>query len=227
MAVLMATIREIKRKKYKTEYLLILYFYFGYMLLTFANKGVILSHFIYLLVPLTSMWFASFLRGNYKKVFLPLLGLITFLNFQHGLGYIKNLQRSFIEKDPNSWRSLKGVAETIMAKQGKKPFGYFVFSPDAFAYGPRYAMIYHFKKPRVQAYEYSKKPITYIVAEPPPKNDPYMTHVWWRKNPLKIKTEPSWSKHFASGYTIEEFQLTQEEQLIPHDKTIELGIHFR
>jgi len=133
IVVLLSSIREILiGKKYKTEYFLILYFYLGYMLLTFANKGVILSHFIYLLVPVTSIWFASFLRGNYKLVFVPLLGLIVVLNFQHGVWYIKNLQTSFMEKDPDSWRSLTNVAENIIDKQENNPFGYFVFSPFGF-----------------------------------------------------------------------------------------------
>lgn len=82
LAVIIFTTREIiKSKKYKVIYLLVLYYYFGYMLLSFANKGVILEHFIYLLVPITSLWFASFFRGKYRLVFLPILGIIAFLNF--------------------------------------------------------------------------------------------------------------------------------------------------
>lgn len=226
--VAIATIKELNRsRKYKIVYILITYYYLGYMLLSFFNKGVILSHFVYFLIPLTTLWFASFLRRNYQLVFLPILGVAIFFNMQHALSYIHNLQTSFFEKVPWSWRSTNRVAESVIARQGKNPFGYFVFSPDAFAYGPRYAMIYHFKAAGVETYEYTKKPITYIIASPPPDNDPYMTHVWWRKNPVKITSEPVWTGTFPDGYTVEEFHLTEKEQLIPHDKTIELGIHFR
>lgn len=227
LAVFFSSIREIILKKLRSEYLIMIYFYLGYMLLSFTNKGVILSHFIYLLVGLTSLWFASFFRKKYMLLFFPILILLTILNFQHAIRYIQNLKSNFIGKDFQSWRSMSEVAQTILEKQKDKPFGYFVFAPDAFAYGPRYAMIYHFENSKIAAYEYSKKPVTYVVAEPPPKNDPYMTYVWWRKNPVQITSEPVFVKQFRSGYTIEEFHLSEEEQLIPHEKTIELGIHFR
>lgn len=132
-----------------------------------------------------------------------------------------------MDKNINSWRGLTAVAQTVIARQGQNPFGYFVFAPDLFAYQPRYALLYHFKAAKAQAYEYSKKAVTYIIAAPPPPHDPYVTHVWWRKNPVGIKTEPIWSAKFPNGFTIEEFQLNEEEQHLPHDKTIELGIHFR
>jgi len=54
-----------------------------------------------------------------------------------------------------------------------------------------------------------------------------MTYVWWVKNPVKITTEPVWTEKFGGGYTALEYKLSEKEQLIPHDKTIELGIHFR
>lgn len=44
---------------------------------------------------------------------------------------------------------------------------------------------------------------------------------------MKITKDPEWTKKFESGFTIEEYHLTNEEQKDPHDKTIELGIHFR
>lgn len=228
LSVLFFSIREIKTsKKYKTVYFLFLYYYLGYMLLSFANKGVILGHFIYLLVPLTSLWFASFLRNKYQLVFLPLLVVIAFLNFQHGLWYIRNLQTSFMEKRQESWRGLLRVADSVLAKTDGKPFGYFVFSPDAFAYGPRYGMIYKFKKANAQASEYVKMQNTFVVSAPAPANDPYMTYVWWVKNPVGIKSESAWKEEFPNGFTALEYKLTSEEQKIPHDKNIELGIHFR
>lgn len=54
-----------------------------------------------------------------------------------------------------------------------------------------------------------------------------MTHVWWRKVPVGISLEPVENKKFPNGFTIEKFNLSLEEQRIPHDKAIELGIHFR
>jgi len=61
-----------------------------------------------------------------------------------------------------------GAQEVIKLQDGKE-FGYFVYAPDAFAYQPRYAMIYNFKVAKAHAFEYTKKATTYVIAAPPPK----------------------------------------------------------
>ncbi len=227
LTILLTLIDLKKSAKFKTIYLLILYYYLGYMLLTLTNKGVILSHFVYFLAPLSTLWFASFVRGKYKIFMVAIIFVIAVFNFGQSVNFTKRLQTEFIGYRQESWKALSLVAETITKRQGKNPFGYFVFSPDAFAYGPRYAMLYNFEKAKSASFEYVKKDVTYIVAAPPPQSDPYMNYVWWRKNPVKITSEPVFTQNFPGGFTIEEYQLSATEQLIPHDKTIELGIHFR
>lgn len=217
-------ILQIKDKsQYRYAYLLFLYYYFGYILFSFFNKGILLFHYVYLLIPLTTLWFVSFLGGKYRFLFLPFVGIVLILNFNH----VRANANFQVGNHPNSWKGLSSVASEVIVEEGEKEFGYFVFAPDAFAYQPRYAMLYHFKTSRVNAFEYVKKPTTYIIAAPPPPEDIYMTHVWWRKNSVKISSEPIETKKFPNGFTIEKFNLTQEEQAIAHDKTIELGIHFR
>ncbi|MBI2613526.1 MAG: hypothetical protein HYW62_02045 [Candidatus Levybacteria bacterium] len=225
--VIVATILLIKNKnKYRYIYFLFAFYYFGYMILSFFNKGTILFHYVYLLIPLTSLWLVSFLATKYRIIFLPLIVVVVYLSFIFSTGYIAS-RRSFIGTSYNSWISLSNVAKSVIDWQKEEEFGYFVFAPDAFAYQPRYAMIYHFKKADAKAFEYTKKPITYIIAAPPPGDDPYMTHVWWRKTPLRISSEPAKVKKFPSGFTIEKLNLSLDEQRIPHDKNVELRIHFR
>ncbi len=225
--VVIATILETRNKsKYRHMYLLFLFYYFGFMILSFFNKGILLFHYVYLLVPLTALWLVSLLSSKYKILFLPLIGIIFYLNFTSASHYVRS-RESFIGKDYNSWKSLSNVAKEIIDLQKNREFGYFVFAPDALAYQPRYAMTYNFKMAHAKAFEYTKKPITYVIAAPPPANNPYMTHVWWRKVQVKISSEPAEVKKFPSGFTIEKFILSPEEQRIPHIKAIELGIHFR
>ena len=225
--VVIMTILLIKnRSKHKHIYLLSLFYYFGYMILSFFNKGVILFHYVYLLMPLTTLWLVSFLVSKYKIFFLALIGIIFYLSFTSATSYVAS-RESLMGTDYNSWKSLSSVAKSIIDLQKNKEFGYFVFAPDALAYQPRYAMIYNFKVSHARAFEYTKKPITYVIAAPPPGNNPYMTHVWWRKVQVKISSEPTETKKFPNGFTIEKFNLSPEEQLIPHVKAIELGIHFR
>jgi len=225
--VIIATILLIKnRSKYRHIYLLFLFYYFGYMMLSFFNKGVMLFHYVYLLIPLATLWLVSLLASKYKIPSLFFIGIIFYFSFTTATSYVSS--REFLMgKDYNSWKSLSSVAKEVINLQKNKEFGYFVFAPDALAYQPRYAMIYNFKKAHAKAFEYVKKPITYIIAAPPPGNNPYMTHVWWRKVQVKISSEPVETKKFPSGFTIEKFNLSLEEQRVPHVKDIELGIHFR
>lgn len=226
--VLIASIFQIKKsKKYRHVYLLVCYFYFGYMFLSFFNKGVILSHFVYFLVPLTAFWFASFMHGRLLFLFLPVLGYAIVLNVQSAVEFQHSFNSSFVEKRQESWRGLNSVADAVIARAKDEPFGYFVFSPDAFAYGPRYAMLYNFQKAKVPSFEYAKKPKTFIIASPAPPNDPEVNYIWWRKNPVKITSDPVFTRKFPNGFTVEEYTLSEKEQKIPHDTTIELGIHFR
>jgi len=225
--VIIATILLIKnRSKYRHIYLLFLFYYFGYMMLSFFNKGVMLFHYVYLLIPLTTLWFVSFLASKYKMLSLFFIGIIFYFSFNSAISYISS-RESLIGKDWNSWKSLSNVAREIIDIQENQEFGYFVYAPDAFAYQPRYAMIYNFKAAHAKAFEYVKKTTTYIIAAPPPANNPYMNYVWWRKVQVKILSEPAEIKKFPSGFTIEKFNLNPEEQLVPHVKDIELGIHFR
>jgi len=225
--VIFITILLIKnRSKYNHIYLLFLFYYFGYMILSFFNKGVFLFHYSFLLIPLTTLWIVSFLTSKYKIFFFPLIGIIFYLGFVSAISYVES-REIFIEKNFNSWKSLSSIAREIIDSQKGKEFGYFVYAPDAFAYQPRYAMMYNFKAANAKAFEYVKKPTTYVIAAPSPADNPYMSYVWWRKVPVGISSEPAEVKKFPSGFTLETFNLSLEEQRIPHDKAIELGIHFR
>lgn len=214
-------------KKQKPVYLLFLFYYLGYMALTFFNKGVLLYHYTYLLIPLTYLWLVSFLRGKYKPVFIILIFMVYLINLLYALDYIAFLKAGFIGKHPNSWKGLSAVATEVVKEAKGREFGYFVFSPDAFAYQPRYAMIYNFKASRAKASEYVKKDLTYVIAQPPPANDKYMDYKWWVRVPVGITVKPVSQKTLPNGYVVLEYHLTPKEQKIPHDKAIELDIHFR
>ncbi len=221
--VIIATILQLKNIRQRKLYFLFPFYYFGYMCLSFFNKGVLLFHYVYLIIPLTALWLTSFLKSKYRFLFIPFIFLIFYSDFISTMHYD---ERS-IGKHYNSWLALSEVANTVVDWQKGGEFGYFVFAPDALAYQPRYAMIYNFNKAKAKAFEYSKKPTTYIIAAPPPADDPYMTHDWWRKVQVKILKEPSETKKFPNGFIIEKFILTDAEQAIEHEKSIELGIHFR
>ena len=228
IAVVFVSYREIKRKtKLAPVYRLFMFYYFGYMAFSYFNKGTLLYHYIYLLIPLTTLWLVSLIRGKYMYVFGTISVFIYLLTLSFGNTYLHGLKESFINKNPNSWRGLSSISEEIIKRQNGREFGYYVYSPDAYAYQPRYAMLYNFKTSHAKAYEYQKKETTYVIAQQPPADNPYMSHEWWIEVPVGIKAKPVFTKKLSNGYTILEYHLTPEEQKIPHDKTIELGISFR
>ena len=213
--------------KYKTIYIILMYYYFGFMLSTISSKGILLIHFVYHLIPLTLLWLVSFLAGKYRLIFLPIVCIVFLINLNFFVGSSAALRDSFIGKNQDSWISLSTVAKKVISEQKGKSFGYFVFSPDSFAYQPRYAMIYNFKANNAAASEYAKEDTTYIIAAPPPPNDIYMNQDWWIRARLEITKKPDQIIKMPSGFTIEKFNLTSLEQKIPFDKGIELGISWR
>lgn len=225
--VVIFSILQIKNaNKHRHIYFLFIFYYFGYILLSIFNKGVLLFHYVYLVIPLTTLWLVSFLATKHRWIFLPLIAIVFFSNLNEVRTQIKT-QGSYPGNTVNSWKGLTKVASEVIVLQNGNEFGYYIYAPDALAYQPRYAMIYNFKKAGAKAFEYAKKPTTYIIAAPPPADNPYMTHVWWRKVQVKISSEPAETKKFPNGFTIEKFNLSLKEQRIPHVKAIELGIHFR
>lgn len=224
--VIFSIIQIRESKEDRPFYLILIYYYFGYITLSYFNKGIFLFHYIYLLVPLTLLWLVSFLNTKYKYLFISIIALVFLINFNYSNSYINGVKNS-IGKKADSWVALSRGPVEIAKRQNGREFGYFVFSPDSFAYQQRYAAIYNFKASGAKAYEYVKKPTTYVIAHPPPPDDKYMDYSWWVKVPVGISAAPVYTKIFPAGHTIVEYNLNTEEQKVPHDKSIELGIHFR
>lgn len=81
--VIIFTFIHIKNNtKQKDFLLLIVFYYFGYMTLSYFNKGVILYHYIYLLVPITIIWLVCISIGGVNKV----SKFIAFLLINYTLG---------------------------------------------------------------------------------------------------------------------------------------------
>ncbi len=226
--VMFFTFLSIKNdKKQRPIYILFLIYYFGYLALSFFNKGLLLTHYMFLLIPLTSLWVVSFLKGKYKVIFIPILATIFLLNLQYAIGFTNSLKTSYIGRAQDSWVGLLNVAKNISSSQEGKEFGYYVFAPDSYAYQPRYAMIYGFKKYGAKSFEYEKLDTTLVIAQAPPKNDKYKDYKWWVKVPVGIVKDPVGKTSFPNGYTVLKYNLTENEKRVEHDKAIELGIHFR
>lgn len=227
LTVILLTTRSIRKYKNNNLIYIVIYYYFGYLLLTYFNKGIILIDHIIHLIPIVVIWLL-YLRNSSNKYFITaLLVLSIYVNFISIKGISTLRGQKLTGTSPDSWISLSEVASEVVRKGKQKTFGYYVYSPDSFAYQQRYAMLYSFKSAKVNALEYSKQPTTFVIIAPPPADNPYMKHEWWIKNKAKISSQPVNKKAFQSGYLIEEYALSDKERKIPHVPDIELGIHFR
>lgn len=214
-----------KRGKNYQAFILIFIYYFGYMAFSFVNKGIILPHQILPLSALTVLWF-SLLFSHKKKYMLLMLFFILLLNYSKYHSYLSETEKQFLGKAESSYQFLHNLGKEIAQKETEE-FGYFVYSPDAFAYSPRYAFRYTFAEQGVKAYEYQKKSVTYVIASPPAPDRIDLSYDWWRKNQVKINKDPTQIITRENGFMVERFELTDEELKIAHDPLLELGIHFR
>jgi len=217
---------QIKNNKHRTTYLSFLYFYVGFFVMTFINKGPILYFYMYPFFPLVFLIFASFITSKYKVLLLIVFFICYFINFNTAITDIKT-SSNYIGKDETSWKFLNNMANTLFSvKDGN--FGYFVYTPDVIAYGPKYALFYQQKlHSNVNAVYLDKKPITYIVVAPKAKNNSYVTYKWWKENTLNLKLNPDSVINFPNGYAIERYILSKEEIALPYNKNYDPGLGFR
>ena len=216
----------LKDKKYKQIYFTFLYFYAGFFILTFINRGPILYFYFYPLFPLVFLIFSSFVTSRYKNLFLILFFVIYLLNFQNALNDI-NSSKNTISKIENSWKFLKNLSDKTFSGD-EKELGYFIYTPDIIGYGPKYAFLYNQKNYKDKNISYfQKKNTTYIIVATPAKNNPYLSYTWWKENKVKITKKPQSSVTLENGWVIEKYELTDEEVKVPHDSGIDPGLGFR
>ncbi len=216
---------QIKQNRFKKIYLSFLYFYFGYMILSLLNSGVLLYFYFFPLFPLVFLVFSSLITSKLSKVFAVIFFVIFALNMQtaftDSLGGAAN-----IGNVRDSWVFMKNAAEKFFSVP-EKEFGYFVYSPDSVAYREKYAVEYVRKNSNKNAQYFTKLPVTYFFVAPPPIDNPFMKEDWWIKNQLHIDSEPASTFQFDNGYKIEKFELTKEDIKAPIEPNVDPGLTFR
>ena len=216
---------QIKNKKYKTIYFSFLYFYIGYLFLTLLSKHMVLTHQFFPLYSLIILIFASFVTSKYKMIFTAIFLLVFIKNFSYNLSAVKGFS-GFTGKSQESWKFLSEMSKNLCQTKDKD-FGYFVYAPDILAYQSKYAVWYTCRLSQVNALSFRKKAVTYVVAAPPPSNNPDMKDEWWRINEIKIVKDPIQRKTFPNGYKIEKYILTPEEISVLPNPDADTGLHFR
>lgn len=210
----------------RNRYLLFIYLLLGTWLMTLMIPGKVLPHQWVPLISLSLLLFASLIKYIDKRIFMVLIGLLIFQNVFHWnqeLIYVST--HTGLSSD--SWAFQRQLIDWIVT-DGEPEFGYFVYAPDIYAYGPKYTMLYLQKKfPNIKVASFEKKPVTYVLSEPPPKDRSDLSPLEWRKSKFGITSEPVRSIAFPNGYLIEKFELDQEEINVPVDGNLDTGVFFR
>ena len=211
---------QIRQRKRKHIHLLFIYMYVGYLVVSFINRGAILYFYQFPQFPLTFLIFSSFVTSKYKQLFLGVFLVVLVLNFEIAYANVRASEK-FSGIDIDSWKFQRQLAEDMYSQNGE--YGYFVFAPDSFGYPTMYALKYVGRRNYPNVFPYHKKPVTYVVEIP----DRFLKPEWWVTNILHITSSPSARIEYANGFTIERFELIQEEIDAPIEEAALPGIHFR
>jgi len=209
-----------KLKNIQIFYLLFLYFYSGYWLMTVLYKGVMWGYYYWPFLGLIGLVFATFLETLGVNIFYPVL--IFFAIFNLYTGYKKDFKpTSYFGSDNSSWRFNEDAAKMIY-KDAPAEFGYYIFTADQFGYPSRYAMNFvqtNFKDKK--AFSYEKKTVTYLIIFP--SDNPTISDDWWKKEKVKINQKPDKVFTFKnSNMRIEKYLLSPE---VVSDKSDDTLIH--
>lgn len=216
---------QLKDNKFRTVYLSFLYFYIGFFVLSFINKGQILYFYLFPIFPLVLLIFSSFITSRFKKVFLILFLAILVMNIKTAFSDIETANAK-MGKDMYSWKFLNETSRKIF-EGNEKELGYFIYSPDVFGYEAKYAALYNAEHSGKASHYFQKKPVTYLLIQPPPKDNPYMKEGFWIKHQIRIDSSPSAVINFPNNYKIMKINLKKEEIEAPYDPAINPGLHFR
>ena len=88
-------------------------------------------------------------------------------------------------------------------------------------------MFYEVNKQTKKADYFIKEKATYVIAEPPPQNNPYMKPDWWVINQVNIKVKPSLTTVYPNKYEVRLYKLSDEEIKVPFDPSVDPGLNFR
>lgn len=203
-----------KESKSRRLYLLLVYFYLGFWVLTLGFKGQIWGYYHWPFLGLLSMFFAALYKYVDRRLFYFIFISTLILNITSGIGKtVKN--PDFISEDGGSWKFYNRMTNDIYV-DADQDFGYYIFSGDQFAYTQRYAMNYRQKEfKNFRAFSFQKKKITYLILTP--TDNPFLSVDGWKAGQVKLIKKPKKIFAYKNGIIVEKYELTPEEIEVPSD----------
>jgi hypothetical protein len=217
--------KEKKEKDTRLFFLLFIYFYVGYWLMTVLYKGTIWGYYYWPFLGLSALFFAAFSRFINKWLFYILLIVFVVFNFNTEIsGNFKSV--AYFGGDNSSWRFHEKVAKLIY-EDAPAEFGYYIFTADQFGYSSRYGMNFvQTQYKNKKAFSYEKKQTTYLLIFP--SDNPTINDDWWKEEKVKIKRPADKVFTFdGSNMRIEKYVLTPDEVADKSDENLIHTLIFR
>ncbi len=224
------------RDKQRIVYLLFILFFGGFWFLTIFFKGPIWNYYYLPFIPLLVLVFVSLKRQMHQTIFYLFFILIYLVNLQYALKDIGTYNSNPYDQDVSTWKFNKLVAEEVFNESGNE-FGYFIFTPDLYGYSPHYAMDFYQKRYKNKGvYPYQKREITHLLIAPPPEYGKDPESIWyqkninsttWKINDVRISKNPQKVISYENGFSIEKYELSEEEMKVEPNQFLIKDIFFR
>ncbi|MBI2611699.1 hypothetical protein HYW54_03060 [Candidatus Gottesmanbacteria bacterium] len=209
-----------RKNSKKNFYLLFLYLYIGYWVITYFYTGQIWIWYHWAFAPVMVIIFSSLYRYINKWMFFVVFVLCFGLVMKGQIQTFFRVQKEFSGKDHYSWVLFLNGAKNMYEESGQD-FGYYIFEDDMLGYRGRYAINYAEKFYRNQGNSNTKKPVTYLFVAS--AHD----YRWWKKTQVKIDRKPNSVTHLSYPYRIERYDLNIRELSLPSDPNLIDTLHFR
>ncbi len=209
--------------EHKRVFLLFIYLYLGYWIITLPYKGTIWGYYYWPFLSIIAV-VAGVLICKLPRRLSIIVFLLVYLS--SAIYTYKIIVKPFSADDTSIWKFYKTAAEKVY-NDAPNEFGYFIYTTDQFGYSSRYGMNYVQRlNPEKKAYPYEKKAVTYLLIDDPGDHR-YTNHKGWRQFDVKIQKKPVKRIQLSKNYWIEKYELTQEEIAVSSNPNLIQNLIFR
>jgi len=211
---------------------LLLVTFVGFWLIVLHYHGHIWPQYYRTLLPVAVLLVTYLLSDNLSLLWQGgILGLLIASNLWVDVCQAADYYRAGETADEIHWKFYRRMMSDVREDAGAAEFGYFVYSPDQFAYQGKYAARYFTKDTAESVTPFVKKPLTYLLFAPNASNNPWADEWYWQQQEVKIEREADreWDyiQDDAPSYTVKRFDLTAQEATTPANPYLLDGIQFR
>ncbi|MCL2110053.1 hypothetical protein FWH30_00470 [Microgenomates group bacterium] len=203
------------------------YYVWFFVIVLFFNGEILIWHYL----PVTALGLialaiaATALQYWWIKVFL---GFVVLQGIMAMVLFSQTASQEIGQVSSN-WSFQEKLGETIYG-DGEEKFGYFIYTPDVWAYSSKGMMtVMKRRYPEQEAVVYQKQPATYLIVAPFYDAKGVMQSSYWRREMVGIPDGivPAKTWELPDGYIIEKYELTEEIIAIPSSSDLDGGFNAR